>query len=46
MHINIEDEIGAELASSNTKTIANQRIFNPKVLVKGVEKSKARTKRF
>ena len=42
MHIDVEDEIGAELASSNTETTANQRIFNPKVLVKGVEKSKAR----
>jgi hypothetical protein len=45
MHINVEDEIGAELISlsesSNTKTTATQRIFNHKVLVKGVEKSKA-----
>ena len=42
MCIDIEDEIGAELASSNTETTANRRIFNSKVLVKGVEKSKAR----
>jgi hypothetical protein len=46
MRIDVEDEIGAELASlsesSNTETTTNQRIFNPKVLVKGVEKSKAR----
>jgi hypothetical protein len=42
MRINVEDEIGHELTSSNTETTANQRIFSPKVLVKGVEKSKAR----
>jgi hypothetical protein len=46
MRINVEDEIGAELASLseslNTETPTNRRIFNPKVLVKGVEKSKAR----
>ena len=41
MRIDVEDEIGAELASSNTKTTANRWIFNSKVLVKGVEKSKA-----
>ena len=40
MHIDVEDEIGAELAST-TETTVNQRIFNSKVLVKGVEKSKA-----
>ena len=43
MCINIEDGIGAELASSSTKTTANRRTFNSRVLVKGVEKSKACT---
>ena len=42
MRINVENEFGAELASSNTETTVNRKIFNPKVLVKGVEKSKAR----
>jgi hypothetical protein len=42
MRIDVEDEIGAELASSNTETTANQISFDSKVLVKGVEKSKAR----
>jgi hypothetical protein len=42
MHIDVEDEIGAELASSNTEITTNQRIFDSKVLVKGIEKSKAR----
>ena len=40
MRIDIEDEIEAELTST-AETTVNQRIFNPKVLVKGVEKSKA-----
>jgi hypothetical protein len=39
MHINIKDEIGAELTSLleflNTKTPTNQRTFNLTVLVKG-----------
>jgi hypothetical protein len=51
MRIDVEDEIGAELASSsetlNTETTAKRRrIFNPKVLVKGVEKSKARALKY
>ena len=41
MRIDIEDELGAEL-TSNTKTTANHRVFNSKVLVNGIEKSKAR----
>ena len=41
MRIDVEDEIEAELTST-AETTVNQRIFNPKVLVKGVEKSKAR----
>ena len=41
MRINVEDEIEAELTSTAEITV-NQRIFNPKVLVKGVKKSKAR----
>ena len=40
MRIDVEDEIEAELTST-AETTVNQRIFNPKVLVKGVEKSKA-----
>ena len=49
MRIDIEDEIGAELASLSTETTStettgtsNRRVFNSKVLIKGVEKSKAR----
>ena len=45
MHIDIKDEIGAELASllesSNAEPTTNQRIFNSKVLIKGVKKPKA-----
>ena len=42
MRINVEDEIGADLVFSNTEITANRQVFNPKVLIKGVEKSKAR----
>ena len=45
MCIDVKDEIGAELASSlelsNAEPTTNQRIFNSKVLVKGVKKPKA-----
>ena len=45
MHIDVEDEIGAELASSleslNIKTTTNRRNFNSNLLVKGVKKPKA-----
>ena len=42
MRINVEDEIGTDLVFSNTEITANRQVFNPKVLIKGVEKSKAR----
>ena len=41
MRLDIEDAFGAEL-SSNTETAGSQRQFNSKVLINGVEKSKAR----
>ena len=40
MCVDVEDELGVELASSNTKT-TNQRLFDSKVLIKGTKKSKS-----
>jgi len=40
MRVEVEDELGAELAS-NTETTADHRVFNSKVLINGIEKSKA-----
>lgn len=42
MQTDVEDTLGAELASSNTETAPDKRLFNSRVLVKGIEKSKAR----
>ncbi|KAF8816846.1 hypothetical protein BYT27DRAFT_7248005 [Phlegmacium glaucopus] len=40
--VNVEDKLGAELASSNTEAITtNQKAFNSKVLIKGSKKNKA-----
>jgi hypothetical protein len=41
MRVEVEDELGAELAS-NTETTADHRVINSKVLINGIEKSKAR----
>ena len=41
MRVDVEDELGAEL-SLNTETSTDQRAFNSKVLINGIEKSKAR----
>jgi hypothetical protein len=41
MRVNVEDGFGAEL-STNLETTACQRQFNSKVLINGIEKSKAR----
>ena len=38
--INVENELGVELAP-NTETSTDQRAFNSKVLINGIEKSKA-----
>ena len=38
--VNIEDGFGAELVS-NTETTASQRLFDSKVLINGIKKSKA-----
>jgi len=42
MHIDIENELAAGLASSNTKIEAGQNVFDSKVLIQGVAKNKAR----
>ena len=39
MRVNVEDGFGAEL-STNLETAASQRLFNPKVLINGIKKSK------
>ena len=43
MRVDVEDELGTELAClMNTETNPSRRVFNSKVLVKGIEKSKCR----
>jgi hypothetical protein len=41
MHIDVEDELGVELAL-NIETTTDQRVFNSKVFINGIEQSKAR----
>ncbi len=41
MRTHIEDQLGAELAPLNAETAPDKRLFNSKVLIKGIEKSKA-----
>lgn len=40
MRVDVENKLGAELASSNTDTTTDQRVFNSKILIKSIEKSK------
>jgi hypothetical protein len=42
IRIEVEDALSADLVSSNTENTADKTVFNSKVLVKGIEKSKAR----
>jgi len=42
IRVNVENKLGAEL-SLNTETSTDQRVFSSKVLINGIEKSKART---
>jgi hypothetical protein len=41
IRVDVEDELSAELAS-NTENAIDKRVINSKVLIKGIEKSKAR----
>jgi hypothetical protein len=41
MRTDVEDKLGAELAFLNAKTTPDKRLFNSKVLIKGIEKLKA-----